>query len=164
MNPMQDLQDLAEAIRRRNEADAAIARIIGRPAEKGHIGEFIAAGVFGIDLEASAAHKGSDGRFVDGPLRGRSVNIKFYGKQEGMLDIRLDALQAPWRRSIGYGRGSWCSGQVACLPTPSQRSIGFRTGYTDQRASKLLEPAVHHVPEVIRCARVEVVGSRHHSV
>lgn len=87
-----ELHQLAQAIKRRNAADAEIGRIIGRPPEKGHIGEFIASRIFGIELETSAAHKGSDGHFANGLLRGRSVNIKFYGKQEGVLDINLAAL------------------------------------------------------------------------
>lgn len=87
-----ELARLAESIRRRNEADETIAAITGRPAEKGHIGEFIASRVFAIDLAESAVQKGADGTFTEGPLRGKSVNVKFYGKQEGMLDIRIDAL------------------------------------------------------------------------
>lgn len=87
-----DLNRLAKAIRRRNEADEAIARIIGRPAVRGHIGEFIASRVFGIKLYGSASHKGADGQFQKGRLRGKSVNIKFYGKQDGLLCIRQDAL------------------------------------------------------------------------
>ena len=33
-------------------------------------------------------HRGSDGRFKSGPLAGKSINIKMYGKREGRLDIR----------------------------------------------------------------------------
>ena len=40
---MEPLQQLAELIRQRNRIDDAIADIIGRPAEKGHISEYIAA-------------------------------------------------------------------------------------------------------------------------
>lgn len=87
-----DLKLLAASIQRRNEADAAIARIIGRPAEKGHIGEFIASRIFGIELSESAVQKGEDGHSRRGPLQGKSVNIKFYGKQEGSLDVRPNAL------------------------------------------------------------------------
>jgi hypothetical protein len=51
------------------------------------VGEYIAANVFGIKLEESAAQRAIDGRFVDGPLAGKTVNIKWYGKMEGILDI-----------------------------------------------------------------------------
>jgi hypothetical protein len=40
----------------------------------------------------SASHKGIDGRFLNGPLGGRSVNIKFYPKHDGLLNIAPDAL------------------------------------------------------------------------
>lgn len=90
MSMTDELKRLAAAIRRRNKTDRAIARIIGQPAEKGHIGEFIASRIFGIKLSESAAHKGADGRFRKGPLRNKSVNIKFYGKQDRLLDMCKD--------------------------------------------------------------------------
>lgn len=43
--------------------------------------------MFGIALEASASAKAIDGRFLTGPLTGRSVNVKWYLKREGMLDL-----------------------------------------------------------------------------
>jgi hypothetical protein len=52
----------------------------------GHLGEWIAAQVFDIELEASAVAAGIDGRFRSGPLRGLTVNVKWYLKREGMLD------------------------------------------------------------------------------
>ncbi|MDP2958095.1 MAG: hypothetical protein Q8N53_16835, partial [Longimicrobiales bacterium] len=86
------LQTLASLLHERNALDARIAQLIGRPASPGHIGEFIAAAVFDIDLFESATHKAADGVFRRGALQGRTVNIKIYGKQEGILDIRPDAL------------------------------------------------------------------------
>jgi len=83
-----DIELLADLIRVRNANEVAITRIIGRPAQIGHVGEYIASKVFDIKLEESAVHAGSDGVFTDGPLVGKSVNIKMYGKREGMLDIR----------------------------------------------------------------------------
>ncbi|OFY46790.1 MAG: hypothetical protein A2Z69_01585 [Bacteroidetes bacterium RBG_13_44_24] len=84
---MEELQSLAKAITQRNTADAEIARTIGRPAERGHAGEYIAAATFGIELEQSASKKGIDGHFTSGSLAGKTVNIKWYGKWEGILDI-----------------------------------------------------------------------------
>jgi len=78
---------LAELFRQRNVVDAEIARLINRPAEKGHIGEWLAAAIFDIELKASATHRSVDGHFRSGVLAGRSVNIKFYGKQESILDM-----------------------------------------------------------------------------
>ena len=89
---MYDLERLADLISRMNQINEEIAALIGRPALQGHIGEYIASKVFDIELEESASKKGVDGRFIDGPLRGRTVNIKIYGKREGLLDITLDNL------------------------------------------------------------------------
>lgn len=84
---VRDLQCLTSLIRVRNANEVEIARIIDRPALIGHVGEYIASRIFGIALEDSAVHPGSDGRFRSGPFAGRSVNIKMYGKREGLLDI-----------------------------------------------------------------------------
>lgn len=81
------IRALAESLRERNRIDRAIAERIGRPAERGHIGEFIASRIFGIDLHESAAHRGHDGVFRGGEFEGRTVNIKWYGKDEGLLDV-----------------------------------------------------------------------------
>lgn len=84
------LERVADLIARRNDADAEIAAITGRPVAAGHLGEWVAAEVFGIDLEASAVARAIDGRFTSGPLAGRTVNIKWYGKREGLLDMTED--------------------------------------------------------------------------
>ncbi len=84
---MEGLERLAELIKNRNEIDAEIARIIGRPALPGHIGEWIASKIFKIELRQSASEKGIDGYFTEGPLKGCSVNIKFYPKRTNILDI-----------------------------------------------------------------------------
>ena len=77
---MEDLGLLASLIRQRNAAEIKIAAIIGRPASIGHLGEYIASKIFNIDLVRSASHKAIDGHFSDGPLAGRSVNIKWYAR------------------------------------------------------------------------------------
>ena len=84
---MEKLEILANLLPARNQIDAPISQIIGYPAEKGHIGEFIASSIFEIDLNASAVHKGHDGVFNSGQLAGKSVNVKLYGKREGLLDL-----------------------------------------------------------------------------
>jgi len=81
------LEQLAQLIRDKNRVEDAIADVIGRPALMGWVGEYIAASIFGIELEQSAARKSIDGHFVRGPLAGKTVNIKWYGKMEGLLDI-----------------------------------------------------------------------------
>lgn len=58
---LKNLSERADLSRKRNEVDAEIARVIGRPAVLGHVGEYIAAEVFGIVLESSATSKAIDG-------------------------------------------------------------------------------------------------------
>ncbi len=89
---MTDLEKLADLLLKRNKIDYEISQIIGRPCQRGHIGEYIAAKIFNIELEYSASSKGIDGVFLAEPLQGKTVNIKFYGKQEGILDIALGNL------------------------------------------------------------------------
>lgn len=89
---MHELQYLADLLYVRNATEQAITRIIGRPALPGHLGEFIAQHIFGIDLEENATHPGYDGRFQAGPLQGKTVNVKMYGKREGALDIKPSTL------------------------------------------------------------------------
>jgi len=84
---MDDLTRLAELIKARNRLEVEITSLIGRPAQIGHIGEYIASKIFDIQLQESATHKGSDGNFKSGALTGRSVNIKWYAKLEYILDI-----------------------------------------------------------------------------
>jgi len=82
-----DVEQLADLIRTRNAVDRQIAAIIKRPLVSGHLGEWLAARIFGIELEESATAAAIDGRFGSGPLSGKTVNIKTYGKREGLLDI-----------------------------------------------------------------------------
>lgn len=84
------LRQLAAMIRQKNAADRGVAEIIERPALSGHFGEFVAAKIFDIRLHRSAATAGSDGVFGNGPLRGRSVNIKYYTRHERLLDLKTE--------------------------------------------------------------------------
>lgn len=81
------LTELAGLLAARNDLDRKIGGLIGRPMTSGHLGEFIASQVFGVELEASASAKAIDGRFKTGPLAGRTVNVKWYLKREGLLDL-----------------------------------------------------------------------------
>ncbi len=84
---MDDLEKLAELIQNKNLIEEQISTIIGRPAFPGHIGEYIASRIFDILLHESAIKKGSDGKFNSGQLVGKSVNVKLYSKQSGILDL-----------------------------------------------------------------------------
>lgn len=85
--PCDDLERLAELIRARNANEVDIARVIGRPALLGHLGEYIASRIFNIKLHDTAVHPGSDGCFRAGPLEGKTVDVKMYSKRDGSLDI-----------------------------------------------------------------------------
>lgn len=82
-----ELAELAALLRERNALDARLGRLVDRPASTGHIGEWIAARVFHIALESAANAAGYDGHFTTGRLTGRTVNVKTYGKREGLLDM-----------------------------------------------------------------------------
>ena len=84
---MDSLLQLAALLHQYNAIGSQIAQIVGRPAQIGHVGEYIAAQVFDIRLEHAANAKGIDGYFRSGPLQGGSVNVKWYAKQENALDI-----------------------------------------------------------------------------
>jgi hypothetical protein len=82
-----DLPRIAQLLEKRNRIDEEIAAVIKRPMTSGHLGEWIASKVFDIALEAPANATAVDGRFRSGPLQGRTVNVKWYLKREGILDM-----------------------------------------------------------------------------
>lgn len=85
---MGDLERLAALIRTRNSVAKDIAAMIGRPALVGHVGEHIAARIFDIELADTATVPGVDGYFRAGAIAGKSVNVKWYPKREGLLDLK----------------------------------------------------------------------------
>lgn len=82
-----ELVEVAGLLSQRNTIDARIATVIGRPMSAGHLGEWIASQVLDVELETSATAPGIDGRFRSGSLASRTVNVKWYLKHEGLLDI-----------------------------------------------------------------------------
>jgi hypothetical protein len=82
-----EVEEVAALISARDAIDDRIAGIIKRPAVSGHLGEWLAARIFGIELEPSATAAAVDGRFTSGPLAAKTVNIKWYLKREGLLDL-----------------------------------------------------------------------------
>jgi hypothetical protein len=85
------IRRIAQLLRERNALDEEIAAITHRPMTSGHLGEWIAAQVFDIQLEQSAIAAGIDGTFRSGPVQGCTVNIKWYLKREGLLDMSESA-------------------------------------------------------------------------
>lgn len=82
---MEELVHLAGLVEQRNEIAGKITTIIARPAQIGHIGEYIASRIFDIQLQESAVTRAIDGYFSSGQLANCSVNVKWYGKQESLL-------------------------------------------------------------------------------
>lgn len=106
---MDDLVQLATLIETRNQLEGKITALIGRPAPIGHLGEYIASRIFNIALEESASHKSSDGYFNVEPLKGQTVNIKWYAFQEGILDITPESLPDHYLVLTGLKSGTMTS-------------------------------------------------------
>jgi hypothetical protein len=136
-----EVAHIARLLSQRNAIDDAIAAVIQRPMTAGHLGEWIAAQVFGIELEQSAVTAGIDGRFRFGPLQGCTVNVKWYLKQEGLLDMSessaLDyymVLTGPRSAALTSRGGTrpWRIDQVYLFHAPTllteQRARGVKTG------------------------------------
>ncbi|MDI6872056.1 MAG: hypothetical protein QME79_12080 [Bacillota bacterium] len=51
------------------------------------MGEYIASEVFDIELNTRRNAKGDDGVFRSGPYAGQGVNVKWYSKHTGILDV-----------------------------------------------------------------------------
>jgi hypothetical protein len=87
-----DLQFLASLLKSRATVDSKIANIIGRPTHVQDVGEYIASVIFGIAIEEPTPHKAGSGRFTHGPLAGRNVDIQWYIRRDGELNIKPDVL------------------------------------------------------------------------
>jgi hypothetical protein len=142
------LAQAAVLLRKRNTIDADLARLIDRPMTSGHLGEWIAAQVFNIELEASAVAAGIDGRFRSGPLRGRTVNIKWYLKREGLLDTTestvLDyylVLSGPPSAAVSsrYTTRPWCIEAVFLFDARQLRSEQIMRGVKRGVASSVIK-------------------------
>jgi hypothetical protein len=131
----EDIHKIASLLRERNLIDEKIAAVIERPMTAGHLGEWIAARVFDIALETSAVTAAIDGRFKAGSLRGRTVNVKWYLKREGLLDITESAtldyylvLAGPVSTAMSSrgGRRPWCISTRSTCSMPSNCSASSR--------------------------------------
>ncbi|GIF51089.1 hypothetical protein DFJ67_0312 [Asanoa ferruginea] len=81
------LKKISDLLVERNAIDAEIGRVIGRPMTSGHLGEWIAREIFDIEPSDLANEAGVDGRFRSGSLQGGTVNVKWYPKRDGLLDL-----------------------------------------------------------------------------
>jgi hypothetical protein len=142
------MRRIAELLRERNAIDEQIAAITHRPMTSGHLGEWIASQVFDIELEPSAAAAAIDGRFRSGPLRGRTVNIKWYLKREGLLDTsesdQLDyylVLTGPLAAAASSRGGTrpWCVDTVFLFNARQLRAEQIGRGVKRGAASSVLK-------------------------
>ena len=78
---MRQLEQLASLLARRDAIDKKIVDLIGRPALKGHVGEWIAQEIFGVKLAESAASEG-----LRRPVCRRSAD-----RQEGEREVARQA-------------------------------------------------------------------------
>lgn len=137
----EDVHKIASLLRERNGIDEKIAAVIERPMTAGHLGEWIAAQIFDVELETSAVTAAIDGRFRAGPLQGRTVNVKWYLKREGLIDLTespaLDyylilAGPASAAMSSRGGRRPWCIEAVYLFDAKKlldeQRARGVKVG------------------------------------
>ena len=142
------LERVAALLRERNAIDAELAQLMQRPMTSGHLGEWIAAQVFDIELEVSAAAAGIDGRFRSGPLQDRTVNVKWYLKREGLLDttwsealdyyLVLTGPPSPAESSRGTGR-PWCIQAVFLFDARQLRSEQIMRGVRQGTASSVIK-------------------------
>jgi hypothetical protein len=101
-----------------------------------------------IALEASAVVAGIDGSFRSGPLQGRTVNIKWYLKREGLLDTsespRLDyylVLAGP-PSAAASSRGAirpWCIEAVFLFDARQLRAEQIKRGVKRGIASSVVK-------------------------
>ena len=89
---MENLEQLAGLLKQWNVIGSQISAVIGRPAQPGHLAEYVASQIFAIKLQDSASSKGIDGHFTKGKLKGRSVNVKYKGKNDGLLTVDPDGV------------------------------------------------------------------------
>ena len=87
---MDVLEHLSDLLAQRKSIASSIEPIVGKTFEKGHVGEFIASVVFDIQLEESGTAVWCEGIFRSGLLAGKSANVKWYAKRQGVLDINPD--------------------------------------------------------------------------
>lgn len=106
----------AALVAQRNAIDGELASLIDRPPTAGALGEFVASRIFDIELEPTASAKGIDGRFRSGPLAGDTVDIKCYGRREGLLDLPTHDVIPDWHLVLTGPTGNATSSRGQARP------------------------------------------------
>lgn len=84
---MSNLARLAELLHARNTVESNIANLLDSAVNLDTVGECIAATIFGITLVPSAQHREFVGIFANGALAGRTVDVQWYPRREGVMYI-----------------------------------------------------------------------------
>jgi hypothetical protein len=87
---MTNLPRLAELLRARNTVESNIANLLGNSVSLGTVGEYIAAQIFGITLIPSSHHSEFAGIFANQPLAGKTVDVQWYPRREGFLNVHSE--------------------------------------------------------------------------
>ncbi|HEY0755936.1 MAG TPA: hypothetical protein VGD98_18405 [Ktedonobacteraceae bacterium] len=86
---MANLSRLADLLRARNTVESNIANLLGNGVNLGTVGEHIAATIFGITLIPSTRSSEFVGIFASQPLRGKTVDVQWYPRREGFLNVHI---------------------------------------------------------------------------
>ncbi len=87
---MSNLPRLAELLHARNTVESNIANLLGSAVNLDTVGDCIAATIFGITLIPSAQHREFTGIFASAPLAGKTVDVQWYPRREGVMNIHSD--------------------------------------------------------------------------
>jgi len=87
---MSDLPRLAELLRARNTVESNIAKLLECEVTLSNVGEHIAACIFGIRLIPTTSQTGFVGIFTTPTLKGKTVDVRWYPRRGGYLNIHTD--------------------------------------------------------------------------
>jgi hypothetical protein len=87
---MSNLSRLAELLRARTTVESNIANLLKCEVDLSNVGEHIAARIFGIRLIPATGQTGLVGIFTNPALMGKTVDVRWYPRREGYLNIHTD--------------------------------------------------------------------------
>src|SRR5258708_17280287 len=88
---MPDLPRLADLLRARNTVESNIANLLGSGVNLNTVGVYIAATIFGITLLPFTRSSEFTGTFASQPLSGKTVDVQWYPRREGFMNVRAEA-------------------------------------------------------------------------